>query len=143
MTPSESMPKYTINVRGMVEFLLQHGDIVPGDSFFSPERAQLGAEIHRKLQDKCKIEKKGYTSEKSLRCIKEKDGVLLELEGRCDGFYLEDDILHIDEFKTIEYHIQESDSADPTHTASGVLCSDARSNTGISFSQSLHPYFVL
>lgn len=117
MTPSESMPKYTINVRGMVEFLLQHGDIVPGDSFFSPERAQLGAEIHRKLQDKCKIEKKGYTSEKSLRCIKEKDGVLLELEGRCDGFYLEDDILHIDEFKTIEYHIQESDSADPTHTA--------------------------
>ena len=92
----------------MVEFLLQHGDIVPGDSFFSPERAQLGAEIHRKLQDKCKIEKKGYTSEKSLRCIKEKDGVLLELEGRCDGFYLEDDILHIDEFKTIEYHIQDN-----------------------------------
>lgn len=74
MTPSESMPKYTINVRGMVEFLLQHGDIVPGDSFFSPERAQLGAEIHRKLQDKCKIEKKDILRKNRFAVSKKKTG---------------------------------------------------------------------
>lgn len=38
MMEKESV-KYTVNVREMVEFLLRHGDIVPGDAFFSPERA--------------------------------------------------------------------------------------------------------
>ena len=44
MTPSESMPKYTINVRGMVEFLLQHGDIVPGDVSYRWKGGTRGAE---------------------------------------------------------------------------------------------------
>ncbi len=47
MMEKESV-KYTVNVREMVEFLLRHGDIVPGDAFFSPERALLGADLHRK-----------------------------------------------------------------------------------------------
>ena len=45
MMEKESV-KYTVNVREMVEFLLRHGDIVPGDAFFSPERALLGADLH-------------------------------------------------------------------------------------------------
>ncbi len=117
MKQDEPLPKYTVNVRSLVEFLLRHGDIAPGDSFFSPERAQLGAEIHRKLQSKYKTETEGYTAEKALRFTKEKDGVILELEGRCDGFYRRGSVLHVDEIKTIEYRIAETGEPDPLHTA--------------------------
>ncbi|MFR1518996.1 MAG: ATP-dependent DNA helicase [Clostridia bacterium] len=120
MNLSDPRPKYTIHVRGLVEYLLRHGDIAPGDAFFSPERAQLGAEIHRKLQAKAKIEIADYIAEKTLRCTREKDGIVLELEGRCDGFYCKDGTLHIDEFKTIEYQIPDSGAPDPLHTAQAV-----------------------
>lgn len=115
--------KYTVNVRSMIEFLLRHGDIMPGDSFFSPERAQLGAEIHRKMQNMYKTQKPGYTAEKSLRREYLSFGVTLVLEGRCDGFYFTEDesdsgkTLHVDEIKTIEYEIENDSEPEILHIA--------------------------
>lgn len=112
--------KYTVNVREMVEFLLRHGDIVPGDAFFSPERALLGADLHRKLQGLFKTEIEGYTAEKGLRFSKEANGVRLEVEGRCDGFYRKDGVLHVDEIKTVDSRFREENGPEPLHTAQAV-----------------------
>ncbi len=117
----DGIPVYSENVRGMVEFLLRHGDIVPGESAASPERAQLGAEIHRKYQSRRKAEQEGYTAEKALRLSLCKNKVLLELEGRCDGFYLCDQTLTVEEIKTIEYTPEETDEPEPLHIAQ-ALC---------------------
>lgn len=119
MMEKESV-KYTVNVREMVEFLLRHGDIVPGDAFFSPERALLGADLHRKLQGLFKTEIEGYTAEKGLRFSKEANGVRLEVEGRCDGFYQKDGVLHVDEIKTVDSHFREENGPEPLHTAQAV-----------------------
>lgn len=113
--------KYTVNVKSLVEFLLRKGDITPSDSFFSPERAQLGAEIHRKLQKKAKEVCEDYAAEKTLSIELEKDGVNLIVEGRCDGFWFKDDILVVDEIKTIEYTPTDDKVPDAVHIAQ-ALC---------------------
>lgn len=115
------MKEYTVNVRSLVEFLLRKGDITPSDAFFSPERAQLGAEIHRKLQKKAKEVCDDYAAEKPLRIELMKDGVKLLIEGRCDGLWFKDDILVVDEIKTIEFSPTDDNIPDPVHIAQ-ALC---------------------
>lgn len=111
---------YTVNVRQMVEFILRHGDIRPGDGTASPERMQLGAQIHRKLQKERAGRIEGYRSEVSLSDTIVQETVRLEISGRCDGCYTAGGVLYVEEFKTVEHDLQMIREADILHTAQGL-----------------------
>ncbi len=111
----------SVNVRTLVEFLLRNGDITAGDSFMSPERAQKGSEIHREIQKRAKEKYSDYVSEKTLSARFERSGILLTIEGRCDGFRVSDNVLYVDEIKTV-MNIEKKNFAPNTVHISQALC---------------------
>lgn len=113
------MSIYDISVRGLVEFVLRHGDIVPGSGAESPERAQKGARLHRKLQASLKAADAEYIAEKSVRytvCAGDEEFVI---SGRADGMRVQDELLRIDEIKTTDRDVQAIEQPELLHMAQG------------------------
>ncbi|MCQ2540117.1 MAG: ATP-dependent DNA helicase [Acetatifactor sp.] len=85
-----------ISVRGLVEFILRHGDI-DNRGTISPEAAcREGSRIHRMIQKSMGGE---YTAEVPLRLRVEEEDYCLTIDGRADGIIHTDNRVVIDEIK--------------------------------------------
>ena len=91
-----------IAIRELVEFILRRGSIDEGKN--SNHTPQEGARIHRQLQ---KEAGEGYQKEVWLKKPLEIAETAVQIEGRADGIYLEDDKIIIDEIKTSETPFEE------------------------------------
>ncbi|MBM7709638.1 ATP-dependent DNA helicase [Enterococcus lemanii] len=91
------MQKHKIAVRELVEFILRKGDI--DNRKTSNHTAQEGARIHRKLQ---KEAGEAYQKEVFLKTEYKRAPYLVQLEGRADGVFKQDECWTIDEIKTSE-----------------------------------------
>ncbi len=85
-----------VSVRGLVEFILRHGDI-DNRHQVSPENAmQEGSRIHRMIQRRMGGD---YQAEVSLRYTHPAKGYRLIVEGRADGILTRDGKVTVDEIK--------------------------------------------
>ncbi|OJG46402.1 helicase [Enterococcus hermanniensis] len=102
MQEGEQVTVRKIAIRELVEFILRSGSIDEGEN--SNHTPQEGARIHRKLQ---KEAGKGYQKEVWLKKPLEIANATVQIEGRADGIYIEDDQVYIDEIKTSETPFEE------------------------------------
>lgn len=86
-----------IAVRELVEFILRSGSIDEGKN--SSHTPQEGARIHRKLQ---KAAGSSYQKEVWLKKLVTIADIEVQIEGRADGIFLQDELTYIDEIKTSE-----------------------------------------
>lgn len=90
------MGEIRISVRGLVEFILRHGDI-DNRHKASPDNAmQEGGRIHRMIQRRMGAE---YQAEVPLRYTLEAGDYVLVVEGRADGIIHHEGVVTIDEIK--------------------------------------------
>ncbi|MDT2736561.1 helicase C-terminal domain-containing protein [Enterococcus pseudoavium] len=91
-----------VAIRELVEFILRRGSIDEGKN--SNHTPQEGARIHRQLQ---KEAGPNYQKEVWLKKSLEIADTAIQIEGRADGIYLEDERVYIDEIKTSETPFEE------------------------------------
>lgn len=92
----QPMGEIRISVRGLVEFILRHGDI-DNRRHGAPDNAmQEGSRIHRMIQRRMGAE---YQAEVSLRYTHYAEKYVLLVEGRADGIIEENGEITIDEIK--------------------------------------------
>ncbi|MGO3912551.1 ATP-dependent DNA helicase [Enterococcus viikkiensis] len=91
-----------IAIRELVEFILRSGSIDEGKN--SSHTPQEGARIHRKLQ---KEAGSSYQKEVWLKKPLTIAGIEVQIEGRADGIFLQDELTYIDEIKTSETPIED------------------------------------
>lgn len=113
------MSRYNINVRRLVEFILRHGDITPGEGAENSERAQLGAQIHRRLQKQFKKADPSYMAEQAVFYEYFGDGIAFTVSGRADGVLVRDGVLQVDEIKTTDREVQAIQEPELLHLAQG------------------------
>ncbi len=83
------IPQINISVRGLVEFILRHGDIDNRrKSASGPEVMLEGANIHRMIQRRMG---KDYHAEVYLRCVVPRPDYEIVLDGRADGIIMPGD----------------------------------------------------
>ncbi len=88
-----------LSVRNLVEFILREGDIDNRKTGGMEKDAMLqGSRIHRKIQRRMDS---AYCAEVSLKERFSCTGFLLQLEGRADGIFQENERTYIDEIKAV------------------------------------------
>jgi DNA excision repair protein ERCC-2 len=87
---------HVVSVRSLVEFVLQAGDITPG-GFQRRDRAQLGTQGHKQVQ---RSRPEGYETEVEIAYRVEGADPPLEVRGRIDGLYANEEPVIIEEIKT-------------------------------------------
>ena len=85
-----------ISVRGLVEFVLRHGDIDKRHQVSPEDACQEGSRIHRMIQRRMGAD---YQPEVSLKMSFEEEGYTLTVEGRADGILCREGKVTIDEIK--------------------------------------------
>lgn len=93
---NEGGQPHVVSVHGLVEFVLQAGDITPG-GFQRRDRAQLGTQGHKQVQ---RSRTEGYETEVEIACRIEDSDLPLEVQGRIDGIYIDATPVIIEEIKT-------------------------------------------
>ena len=91
-------PIVRISVRNLVEFILRNGDLVSGSGTSDKEAMLKGSRLHRKIQKQMGSH---YQPEVSLKKDTEYDYLILRVEGRADGIFLQDEQFCIDEIKGV------------------------------------------
>ena len=91
-------PIVRISVRNLVEFILRNGDLVSGSSISDKEAMLKGSRLHRKIQKQMGSH---YQPEVSLKKDTEYADLILRVEGRADGIFLQDEQFCIDEIKGV------------------------------------------
>ena len=91
-------PIVRISVRNLVEFILRNGDLVSGSGTSDKEAMLKGSRLHRKIQKQMGSH---YQPEVSLKKDTEYDDLILRVEGRADGIFLQDEKFCIDEIKGV------------------------------------------
>ena len=91
-------PIVRISVRNLVEFILRNGDLVSGSGTSDKEAMLIGSRLHRKIQKQMGSH---YQPEVSLKKDTEYDDLILRVEGRADGIFLQDEQFCIDEIKGV------------------------------------------
>ena len=91
-------PVIRISVRNLVEFILRNGDLVSGSGTLDKEAMLKGSRLHRKIQKQMGSH---YQPEVSLKKDTEYDDLILRVEGRADGIFLQDEQFCIDEIKGV------------------------------------------
>lgn len=110
-SPSEEI---RISVRGLVEFVLRHGDIDNRHQASPEDAMQEGGRIHRKLQKRMGAE---YQAEVSLKHVQPEEGFSLVIEGRADGIIQQNGQVTIDEIKGTYREVARMREALPLHLA--------------------------
>ena len=104
-----------ISVRNLVEFILRGGDIDNRTTGSMDKDAMLqGGRIHRKIQNRMGT---GYKAEVSLKIQCPCDGFTLQVEGRADGIFQENNLTVIDEIKGILRDLNMVGEPVPVHLA--------------------------
>lgn len=122
-----------ISVRDLVEFIFREGDIDnrTGGKLSSTEAMLAGSRIHRKIQKSMGV---SYQAEVPLKITVEEELYRLEIEGRADGIFLEDnpqmtflnnevfakDIWYIDEIKGIYKNVASMEAPFYVHKAQAM-----------------------
>lgn len=91
-------PIVRISVRNLVEFILRNGDLVSGSGTSDKEAMLKGSRLHRKIEKQMGSH---YQPEVSLKKDTEYDDLILRVEGRADGIFLQDEQFCIDEIKGV------------------------------------------
>ena len=91
-------PIVRISVRNLVEFILRNGDLVSGSGTADKEAMLKGSRLHRKIQKQMGSH---YQPEVSLKKDTEYADLILRVEGRADGIFLQDEQFCIDEIKGV------------------------------------------
>ena len=91
-------PIVRISFRDLVEFILRNGDLVSGSGTSDKEAMLKGSRLHRKIQKQMGSH---YQPEVSLKKDTEYDDLILRVEGRADGIFLQDEQFCIDEIKGV------------------------------------------
>lgn len=104
-----------ISVRTLVEFILCEGDI-DNRRTAAPDKEtmQLGSRIHRKIQRQMGS---NYNAEVSLKMQIPCDGFVLQVEGRADGIFLEEENIYIDEIKGVMRSLERMEEPVGVHLA--------------------------
>lgn len=103
-----------ISVRGLVEFVLRHGDI-DNRHKASPDNAmQEGGRIHRKIQRRMGAE---YQAEVPLKYTLPTNDYILVVEGRADGIIQQEGAVTIDEIKGTYRDLARLQAPAPLHMA--------------------------
>lgn len=104
-----------ISVRTLVEFILCAGDI-DNRRTTAPDKEtmQLGSRIHRKIQRQMGS---NYNAEVSLKMQIPCDGFVLQVEGRADGIFLEEENIYIDEIKGVMRSLERMEEPVGVHLA--------------------------
>lgn len=104
-----------ISVRNLVEFLLRSGDL---DNRYGgrkdAEAMQAGSRLHRKIQGSMRS---GYQAEVTLKHLVELEEVLVSVEGRADGIWMDQGVCTIDEIKGTYQDVNQLPGALPAHLA--------------------------
>lgn len=88
-----------LSVRNLVEFVLREGDIDNRTTgSMEKDAMQQGSRIHRKIQRRMGAD---YRAEVSMKERFPCYGFILQLEGRADGIFKENDRTYIDEIKAV------------------------------------------
>lgn len=110
----QPMGEIRISVRGLVEFILRHGDI-DNRRYGAPDNAmQEGSRIHRMIQRRMGSE---YQAEVSLRYTHYTEKYVLLVEGRADGIIEENGETTIDEIKGTYRDLMRLREPVPEHVA--------------------------
>lgn len=91
-------PIVRISVRNLVELILRNGDLVSGSGTSDKEAMLKGSRLHRKIQKQMGSH---YQPEVSLKKDTEYADLILRVEGRADGIFLQDEQFCIDEIKGV------------------------------------------
>lgn len=111
-------PIVRISVRNLVEFILRNGDLVSGSGTSDKEAMLKGSRLHRKIQKQMGSH---YQPEVSLKKDTEYDDLILRVEGRADGIFLQDEQFCIDEIKGVYKKLELMEEPVPVHRAQ-ALC---------------------
>lgn len=104
-----------ISVRGIVEFLLRHGDIDNRRNVAGEEAMQIGSKLHRMIQSRMGSE---YRAEYPLKYEYETELSHLYIDGRADGIItLEPSKIIIDEIKSTYRELDRIEEPEPEHLA--------------------------
>jgi DNA excision repair protein ERCC-2 len=102
-----------VSVRDLVGFVLRSGDLV-GGGFASARRLAEGTRVHQRVQQ---ARPEGYRSEVALSHLVEAGGLTLEISGRLDGLLVEDELVVVEEIKTVQEEIDAERPENPVHWA--------------------------
>lgn len=112
---STDKPEVKVSVRSLVEFLLRSGDITPSRGGFADREAmQAGSRVHRRTQKKRGA---GYRPEVRLSRSREYENVILTVEGRADGIFMQDSLTVIEEIKGVYQDLDGLDEPFTVHLA--------------------------
>jgi DNA excision repair protein ERCC-2 len=112
--PAQECQPHIISVRGLVEFVLQSGDLTPG-GFQKRDRAQLGTQGHKRVQ---RSRPEGYEAEVEVAYPVEGNDPPVEVRGRIDGVYSGEEPVIIEEIKTTTLSLELVDEQhNPLHWA--------------------------
>ena len=111
-------PIVRISVRNLVEFILRNGDLVSGSGTSDKEAMLKGSRLHRKIQKQMGSH---YQPEVSLKKDTEYDDLILRVEGRADGIFLQDEQFCIDEIKGVYKNLELMEEPVLVHRAQ-ALC---------------------
>jgi len=111
-SPIDINSPHSISVRSLVEFVMQSGDLSAG-GFQRRDRAQLGTQGHKRVQ---KSRPEGYETEVEVSCLIEDIDLTLEVRGRIDGLYANNEPVIIEEIKTTALSLElVSEEHNPLH----------------------------
>lgn len=104
-----------VSVRSLVEFILRSGDIDNRrGSMADKEAMQMGSRLHRKIQGQMGA---SYHAEIPLKTEVDCKEYILQVEGRADGIFTEDEQIVIDEIKGVYRDVNRMEEAVPVHLA--------------------------
>ena len=91
-------PVTRISVRNLVEFILRSGDLDSRRGTMDKEAMLKGSRLHRKLQKQMDGD---YRAEVALKRESSYEDLSIQVEGRADGIFTEEETTWIDEIKGI------------------------------------------
>jgi len=110
----EGNQPHIVSVHGLVEFVLQAGDLTSG-GFQRRDRAQLGTKGHQRVQ---RSRPEGYETEVEIAYRVKGSNPLMEIRGRIDGLYPTREPVVIEEIKTTTLSLEHvHEDHNPLHWA--------------------------
>lgn len=103
-----------ISVRGLVEFILRHGDIDNRRTVATDEAMQAGSRIHRLIQSQMGTE---YKAEYPIKYSYDTELCHIEIDGRADGIITYPDQVIVDEIKGTYRNVEKIDEPEILHLA--------------------------
>ncbi len=119
----DSAHRVRISVRGLIEFILRHGDLDNSGGYSDPDAMQEGVRLHKKIQ---KSMGAFYDAEVSMTMASEVeyggDWFEITVEGRADGVMTqnEEPVIVIDEIKCVYQDLPHIKEIRPLHRAQAM-----------------------